>query len=82
MEGPVTDQKSIDRKALQKMIRFAQREAGTLRMTFTAYLLNLAAESLDERAQKSGTSGSQKGPHRTTKRSPKPGSSPREELLH
>ena len=40
----MADQKSVDRKALQKMIRFSQREATALRMTFTAYLLNLAAE--------------------------------------
>ena len=78
----MADQKSVDRKALQKMIRFSQREATALRMTFTAYLLNLAAESLDERAPRSAASGSKKGARRTTKRSPKPSSTSREELLH
>ena len=78
----MTDQRTIDRKALQKMIRFAHREANALRMTFTAYLLNLAAESLDDRARKPAAANAGKGRGRTTKRSPKPRSTLREEILH
>lgn len=43
-----------DHNALQAMVRFAHREALQLRMNFTAYLLNLAAESLKEQATQAG----------------------------
>ncbi len=43
-----------DHNALQAMVRFAHREALQLRMNFTAYLLNLAAESLKEQTIQAG----------------------------